>query len=241
MRPRPRYMKSKSRSVILDERVARRLHADTRPLLVGSPDGWQDVYFEDGSFRTSSAWSGAGRAMGTMRRRATRSARRRWPTWTPSPGPTRSNPGRHAGPARTGPTAARGDRLRRGPLACRWALSTSASTCAATSSGSWTSSSTPSSWTPCWTGSLIGGWHLAGAVLDEVGPYVDVVAFGDDVAFHDRPMVDLDRYRRLFKPRHQQMIDLLKAKIEWGQGALSLLWGGQVARSTSSSTSASTP
>jgi uroporphyrinogen decarboxylase len=53
---------------------------------------------------------------------------------------------------------------------------------------------------------------LAAAVLDEVGSFVDVVAFGDDVAFHDRPMVDLARYRKLFKPRHRKMIDLLKAK-----------------------------
>jgi len=39
-----------------------------------------------------------------------------------------------------------------------------------------------------------------------------VVAFGDDVAFHDRSMVDLGRYRKLFKPRHRQMIDQLKSK-----------------------------
>ena len=45
------YMKRKSRSVLLDEAVARRLGADTRPLLVGSADGWQDVYFEDGRSR----------------------------------------------------------------------------------------------------------------------------------------------------------------------------------------------
>ena len=44
-------MKSRSRSVILDERVARRLHTDTRPLLVGSPDNWQDIHFQDGSFQ----------------------------------------------------------------------------------------------------------------------------------------------------------------------------------------------
>jgi uroporphyrinogen decarboxylase len=50
--------------------------------------------------------------------------------------------------------------------------------------------------------------------LDQVGPYVDVVAFGDDVAFHDRPMVDLDRYRKLFKPRHKRMVDLIKEKSE---------------------------
>jgi uroporphyrinogen decarboxylase len=56
--------------------------------------------------------------------------------------------------------------------------------------------------------------ELADAVLDEVGPYVDVVAFGDDVAFHDRPMIDLGRYRKLFKPRHRRMVDLIKNKSQ---------------------------
>jgi uroporphyrinogen decarboxylase len=41
-----------------------------------------------------------------------------------------------------------------------------------------------------------------------------VVAIGDDVAFHDRPIVDLARYRRLFKGRHKQMFDLVKAKSQ---------------------------
>ena len=45
------YMKRKSRSVILSEGIARRLHADTRPLNPGSPDGWQDLFFPDGSFQ----------------------------------------------------------------------------------------------------------------------------------------------------------------------------------------------
>ena len=56
--------------------------------------------------------------------------------------------------------------------------------------------------------------ELVGAVLDEVGPYIDVVAIGDDVAFHDRPIVDLARYREMFKPRHRRMIDLVKAKSD---------------------------
>ncbi len=46
-----RYMKRKSRSVILSETIARRLHADTRPLNPGSPDGWQDIFFPEGSFQ----------------------------------------------------------------------------------------------------------------------------------------------------------------------------------------------
>src|SRR5512138_1851671 len=45
------YMKRKSRSAILAEPIAERLHADTRPLNIGAPDGWQDVFAADGSFR----------------------------------------------------------------------------------------------------------------------------------------------------------------------------------------------
>ncbi len=44
-----RYMKARSRTAYLDERVAERLRADTRPLLPGAPDGWKDRVFEDGS------------------------------------------------------------------------------------------------------------------------------------------------------------------------------------------------
>ncbi len=54
--------------------------------------------------------------------------------------------------------------------------------------------------------------ELAGPVLDAAGSAVDVVMFGDDVAFHDRPMVDLKRHREIFKPRHRQMVDLIKRK-----------------------------
>ncbi len=49
-------------------------------------------------------------------------------------------------------------------------------------------------------------------MLNEVGPFVDVVMFGDDVAFHDRPMVDPKRYRKMIKPRHAQMIELHQAQ-----------------------------
>ena len=53
--------------------------------------------------------------------------------------------------------------------------------------------------------------EFTAAVLDEVGPYVDVVMFGDDVAFDDRPMVDLARYRRFIKPRHRRMVECIKS------------------------------
>jgi uroporphyrinogen decarboxylase len=38
--------------------------------------------------------------------------------------------------------------------------------------------------------------------------------FGDDVAFHDRPMVDPQRYRKMIKPRHVQMVELIKRKSQ---------------------------
>jgi uroporphyrinogen decarboxylase len=54
--------------------------------------------------------------------------------------------------------------------------------------------------------------RMAEALLDECGPYVDVVMFGDDVAFDDRPMIDLKRYRALIKPRHREMIASIRRK-----------------------------
>jgi uroporphyrinogen decarboxylase len=56
--------------------------------------------------------------------------------------------------------------------------------------------------------------RLTESALQEVGPYADVVVFGDDIAFQDRPMVDLKRYRNMIKPRHQRMIDLIKCKSQ---------------------------
>jgi uroporphyrinogen decarboxylase len=54
--------------------------------------------------------------------------------------------------------------------------------------------------------------RMTEALLDECSEHVDVVMFGDDVAFEDRPMVDLKRYRQLIKPRHQEMIECIRRK-----------------------------
>jgi uroporphyrinogen decarboxylase len=206
-----RYMKRKSRSALLDEGVAQRLHADTRPLLVGGPDGWQDIYFDDGSFRDEFGvvWRKAGDGhyapTGNPLREATLADLDAYP-W-----PDPLNPGRTRGLREW----ARGlheeteyavvlslpvgfvhlSQYLRGYE--RWLMDIVLE--------------------PAFLDALMDralDWWLAlaGAVLDEVGSYVDVVAFGDDVAFHDRPMVDLGRYRKLLKPRHRKMIDLLKSK-----------------------------
>jgi uroporphyrinogen decarboxylase len=56
--------------------------------------------------------------------------------------------------------------------------------------------------------------EIVSNALDAVSAYVDVVTFGDDVAFQDRPMVRPATYRELIKPRHQQITDLIKSKTD---------------------------
>ncbi|MGD8399246.1 MAG: uroporphyrinogen decarboxylase family protein [Anaerolineae bacterium] len=207
------YMKRKSRSAILDEAVARRLHADARPLLIGSPDGWQDVYFDDGAFRDEFGvvWRKAGDGhyapTGNPLRDAT------WAGLDAFPWPDPLNPGRTRG------LGALARHLHEGTdYAVILTLPVGFVHLSQYLRGyeQWLMDIVLE---PAFLDALMDrtlDWWLAlaGAVLDEVGPYVDVVAFGDDVAFHDRPMVDLERYRRLFKPRHRKMIDLLKAKSD---------------------------
>jgi uroporphyrinogen decarboxylase len=208
-----RYMKRKSRTVILDERVARRLHVDTRPLLLGGPDGWQDVYFEDGSFRDEFGvvWRKAGDGHYA-------------PTGNPLRDTTLADLDTFPWPDPLNPGRTRGLRERarllheETPYAVVLSLPVGFVHISQYLRGyeQWLMDIILN---PDFLDALLDltlDWWLAlsGAVLDEVGPFVDVVAFGDDVAFHDRPMVDLERYRKLFKPRHRQMIDLIKAKSD---------------------------
>jgi uroporphyrinogen decarboxylase len=48
--------------------------------------------------------------------------------------------------------------------------------------------------------------------MDVVGDQVDVVLFGDDIAFQDRPMVRPDVYRELIKPHHRRIIEAIKGR-----------------------------
>ena len=41
--------------------------------------------------------------------------------------------------------------------------------------------------------------------LELVGPYIDVIAFGDDLGMQDGPQISPATYRRFFKPRHARM------------------------------------
>jgi len=203
------YMKRRSRSVILDERVARRLHTDTRPLLVGSPDGWEDIYLRDGSFQDEFrvVWSKAGDGHYA-------------PTGNPLSGATLADLDTFPWPDPRNPGRTRSLRLQAQQLheetgyAVVLSLPVGFVHLSQYLRGyeQWLMDIILNpEFLDVLMDRVLDWWlELADAVLDEVGPYVDVVAIGDDVAFHDRPMVDLDRYRRLFKPRHKQMIDLVK-------------------------------
>lgn len=206
-----RYMKRKSRTVLLDEAIAIRLRSDTRPLLPGNPDDWQDIYFADGSFQDEwgVVWAQAGEGhyapVGNPLRDADLDDLNRFP-W-----PDPLNPGRTRG-------------LRE--QARRLHEDTDYAVVLSLPVGFVHQSQYLRGYqeflmdliiNPVFIETLMDKtlefWMaLASAVLDEVGPYVDVIQFGDDVAFQDRPMVDPKRYRRMIKPRHKQMIDLLKSK-----------------------------
>ena len=206
-----RYMKRKSGTVFLDERIAVRLHSDTRPLLPGSPDGWQDIYFADGSFQDEwgVVWARAGGGhyapVGNPLRDADLDDLARYP-W-----PDPLNPGRTRGLR---------DQARRLHEETDYAVVLSLPVGFVHQSQylrGYQEYLMDLILNPTFIEALMDRtlefWlQLASAVLDEVGPFVDVIQFGDDVAFQDRPMVDPRRYRRMIKPRHKQMIDLLKSK-----------------------------
>ena len=50
--------------------------------------------------------------------------------------------------------------------------------------------------------------------LDEVGEFLDVAAFGDDVGMQDRPLISPAMYRRLVKPRHARIVESIKARTK---------------------------
>jgi len=50
--------------------------------------------------------------------------------------------------------------------------------------------------------------------LDEVGEYLDVVAFYDDLGMQDRPLISPAMYRRLVKPRHARIIEAIRARTK---------------------------
>ncbi len=48
--------------------------------------------------------------------------------------------------------------------------------------------------------------------LDAVGPYLDVIAFKDDIAMQSGPVISPAMFRRMIKPRLKRLVDTIKSK-----------------------------
>jgi uroporphyrinogen decarboxylase len=207
------YMKRKSRSAVLDEAISQRLHADTRPLNAGSPDGWSDIFFADGSFQDEwgVVWrkpeGGHFNPIGNPLSEANLADLEHYP-W-----PDPLDPGRRRGLR---------EQARRLHEETDYAVVLSLPVGVVHQSQylrGYENFLMDLILNPTFIEALMDRtldfWcRLAGSLLEEATDYVDVIMFGDDVAFDDRPMVDLNRYRRLIKPRHRQMVATIRSKTQ---------------------------
>jgi uroporphyrinogen decarboxylase len=55
---------------------------------------------------------------------------------------------------------------------------------------------------------------LTGKLLDEVGPYIHIVTFGDDLAMQDGLMMSMHMFRGLIKPRLQRVFDFIRSRCD---------------------------
>jgi len=61
----------------------------------------------------------------------------------------------------------------------------------------------------CLTESMLGPLEM---VTDAVGDLVDVISVSDDIGHQDRLCMSPDTYRRIFKPRHARMMEVVKSR-----------------------------
>ena len=57
-------------------------------------------------------------------------------------------------------------------------------------------------------------FHIAqcNAILDTVGPYIQVIVMSDDLGFQDRPMIRTELFREMVKPYYLRIVDSIKSK-----------------------------
>ena len=55
---------------------------------------------------------------------------------------------------------------------------------------------------------------IVGAILDEVGEYIDVFLFPDDLGFQDRPYMRLTQYQTQVKEYHKRFVEAIKSKTK---------------------------
>jgi uroporphyrinogen decarboxylase len=205
------YMKRKSRSVILDEVVAQRLHTDTRAVMVGGPDDWEDIYFEDGSFKDE---------FGVIWRKAEGGHYN--PLGNPLSNASIGEITTYQWPDPFNPGRTRGLRA----IAKKLHEETDYAVVLTLPSGfvhlstylrGFENFLVDFAWDQKFLEALLDRTlefflGLTDAVMEAVDPYVDVVMYGDDVAFQNGPMVDLSRYRKIIKPRHKKIFENIKNK-----------------------------
>ena len=62
---------------------------------------------------------------------------------------------------------------------------------------------------------LVEIYMITGArMIEAAGGHLDMIFYGDDVAFQTGPMMSLQLYRKMIKPRHRQLFAHLKAKAQ---------------------------
>jgi uroporphyrinogen decarboxylase len=205
------YMKRKSLSVFLDEAVADRLHSDTRGIMVGGPDNWKDVVLDDGSFQDE---------FGVIWRKAEGGK------FNPL-----GNPLRHASLADLKsypfPDPLDAGRVRGLREKARQLHEQTGHAVILTMPSGFVHLSTYLRGFDNFLIDFAADHEFLEALLDrtcnffleltarlveEVDPYVDVIMYGDDLAFQNAPMVDLKRYRRFIKPLHKALFDIIKTR-----------------------------
>jgi len=55
---------------------------------------------------------------------------------------------------------------------------------------------------------------VADELLDQVGPYIQIITYGDDLAFQDGLMMSMSTFRKLIKPRLRRVFDFLRSRCD---------------------------
>jgi uroporphyrinogen decarboxylase len=204
------YMGKRARQVVLDESVAQILGTDTRPVFPGKPDGRPDIYLPDGSIEDEwrVIWKSAGGH------------------YNPVAGPFENASGSDLDgfswpdpddPGRTRGLGEWSSKLHEETNYCVILSLPVAVVHLSQYLRGYEQFLVDLIADPVFAVKLMDHvmdvyLQMISNILQAVGPFVDVVTFGDDVAFQDRLMVRPSLYRKFIKPYHSQIIRLIKNK-----------------------------
>jgi uroporphyrinogen decarboxylase len=204
------YMNKRARQIVLDEAIAQILRTDTRPVFLGKPDSRPDLYRADGSIEDEwrVIWKSAGGHYN--------------PVVGPLENATISDLDSFSWPDPNDPGRTRGlkDWASRLHAESEYCIILSLPVAVVHLSQylrGYEQFLVDLIDDPGFSVKLMDHvmdvyLQMVSNVMEAAGPYVDVVTFGDDVAFQDRLMVRPSMYRKFIKPHHQQIIQLIKSK-----------------------------